>query len=298
MVKKQILILENNQKNYELLNTIFSEEDFESVAVLSREDFDALQIDMYDLVIVNTHVNYIEPAKLLDLIHKEYHVKVPVIYLDNAAEHDKKMLKECFEHGASEYIKKPFDKYEILFRVRYHFTQVQKMKEYKLRVDKLAHLATVDQLSKSSSKMHMQAILKHQLNNYKRYKIDTSIIYMSLVNVDKFVGLFGFEVGEKLISVFAKELKNILRESDFLARWAGSDFIILLTNTDAQSALIAAKKINEKLSRVDIMKNTQPVMAFGITQFKESDDIGELLSRSKYALKEAKKQEYGRTLLV
>jgi len=294
MTKKQILILENNQKNCETLDTIFAKEDFDCSVALDKETLDSLNIEEFDLVLINSHVQYIDVVALTTLVHADFAIKVPIIYLDNAKEHDKKHLQECFNHGVCEYFKKPFDKLEILARVLYHFHQFQKMKEYKLRVDKLARLATMDQLSKSSSKMHMNAILKHEVNNYKRYKVDTSIIYMSLVNVDKIVGVFGFEKGEKLISMFAKELKKILRESDALARWVGSDFIILLTNTDAKISRTIAQKINENLSKIEVMRGTKPIMAFGITQLTEEDNTEELINRAKYALKEAKKQTYGR----
>jgi len=298
MIKKQILILENNQKNFETLNAIFAKEDFDCSVALDKETLDGLNIEDFDLVLVNSHVQYIDVVALITLVHADFSIKVPILYLDNAKEHDKKHLQECFNHGVCEYFKKPFDKLEILARVLYHFHQFQKMKEYKLRVDKLARLATMDQLSKSSSKMHMNAILKHEVNNYKRYKVDTSIIYMSLVNVDKVVGVFGFEKGEKLISMFAKELKKTLRESDALARWVGSEFIILLTNTDAKNSRTIVQKINETLSKIEVVRGTKPLMAFGITQFIEGDDVEELMSRVQYALKEAKKQSYGRIEVV
>ncbi|MDQ7068564.1 MAG: hypothetical protein Q9M40_11630 [Sulfurimonas sp.] len=47
-------------------------------------------------------------------------------------------------------------------------------------------------------------------------------------------------------------------------------------------------------SKIEVMRGTKPIMAFGITEFVEEDDIDELLNRAKYALKEAKKQTYGR----
>lgn len=292
MARKQILILENNQKNFDILDTIFTKEDFECQVVLDKSALDALNTEDYDLVLVNSHVKYIGIKELTTLIHADFPIKVPILYLDNTKEHDKKNLQECFDNGVCEYFKKPFDKQEILSRVLYHFNQFQKMKEYKLRVDKLGRLATIDQLSKSSSKMHMNAILKHEINNYKRYKVNTSVIYMSLINVDKIVGLFGFEKGERLISMFAKELKKILRESDALARWVGSDFIILLTNADAKISRVIAQKINENLSKIEIIQGTKPIMTFGITQFGEDDDIEELIHRAKYALKETRLWTY------
>jgi diguanylate cyclase (GGDEF)-like protein len=297
MIKKQILILENNKKNFDVLNEIFVQEDFECIAVLDEEGVKALNMTEYDLILVNTHVSYITPEDLISCVHTDDAIKTPVIYLDNSKEHNKKYLQECFNLGISDYIKKPFDKDEIVSRVRYHYLQSHKMKEYKLRIDKLGHLATVDQLSKSSSKMHMLAILKHQVNHFKRYKVDTSVVYLSLLNVDKTSSIFGFEYGEKIISMFAKELKVLIRESDTLARWSGADFMILLTNTDRKSAGIVVQKLKAKLTHIEFMKDVKPELAFGITSFGESESVQDIVQKAKYALGKAKQQEYGKVFL-
>jgi diguanylate cyclase (GGDEF)-like protein len=172
------------------------------------------------------------------------------------------------------------------------------LREYKLRLDKLANLATIDQLSKATSKMQMQAILKHRIGYFNRYKEDTSIIYLSLINIDKLIGTFGLEKGEQIISHFSKLLKSFIRESDVLARWAGSDFILLLTNTSEEGAKFIARKLKTKLNDREIIKGIKPDMAFGITGFTEDDDLKDIVERVKYALNEAKKQEYGRIAIA
>jgi len=296
MIKKQILILENSQKNFDVLDTIFTAEEFNCIPVLDEQGFKSVEIEEFDLVLVNSHIAYTSSKELVDLAHTGFAIKVPIVYLDNAKEHDKKKLQECFNNGVSEYIKKPFDKYEILSRVKYHYFQSHKMKEYKLKVDKLGRLATIDQLSKSSSKMHMQAILKHQVSAYKRYKVDTSIVYMSLLNVDK-MSIFGFEYGEKILALFAKELRSLIRDSDILARWGGADFMLLLTSSDIKAATIVVKNLKAKLSSLELMQGVKPELAFGIITLTEDDSVQEVVSRAKYALKEAKKQPYGKVAI-
>ncbi|WP_457745651.1 diguanylate cyclase domain-containing protein [Sulfurimonas sp.] len=296
MIKKQILILEVNEQNYHVLRTLFEKNNIETSSVLNKEEFENIEskIEEYDLLLVNSHISYATVQEVVNLANFSVSLKLPIIYLDNSNEHSKVILQECFEHGVADYIKKPFDSKEIVFRIIYHSEQFLKLKEFKLRVDKLANLATIDQLSKSTSKMHMQAILKHKISYYNRYKVDTSVIYLSLLNVNKIVGSFGLEKGEKLISHFAKELKANIRESDVLARWAGSDFIILLTNTSIEAAEFIAKKLNTKLSTVEILPHVKPELAFGITTFSDGDELKDILDRAKYALGEAKKQTYGK----
>ncbi|MCW9026860.1 MAG: diguanylate cyclase [Thiovulaceae bacterium] len=293
MIKKRVLILEVNEKNFASLDKVLRRKGYESVSYYNVDDL-SVEVENIDLVLVNTNITYIDITKISELVNSEFTIKIPIIFLDNSKEVDKELIEKCFKNGASDFIKRPFSSSEILYRVDYHYDQLHKLREYKLRVDKLANLATVDQLSKLTSKMHMQAILKHQLDNYNRYKIPTSVLYIGLMNVDKIVSVCGFAYGEKLIQSFSKKLKTFIRDSDVVSRWQGSSFMILLTNTDSKNAENLAKKLNKNLSSVEIMKDTKAVLAFGITEFVEEDWIEEIEQRASYALKEAKKQEYGR----
>jgi diguanylate cyclase (GGDEF)-like protein len=300
MIKKQILIIELNEQNFNVLDKLLSKNDYICKAILGAKEFKTLNVEMaeYDAILVNSHVKDIKVEDVIKLAHYDASLKVPVIYIDSAKEHNKKLLDEYFQAGICEYIKKPFDSKEIIARVHYHCEQFHKLREYKLRIDKLGHLATIDQLSKLTSKMHMQAILKHEINNFNRYKIDTTVIYLSLLNIDRIVGTFGLEKGEKVISSFAKVLKASIRESDVLSRWAGSDFIILLTNTNVGSSEHITKKLKTSLSSVEFLKGIKPDLAFGITSFNENDSIKAVIDRVQYALSEAKKQTYGKIHIV
>jgi len=300
MKSEKILILEVNEKNYNVLKNLFEKKVYETTAILNEEDFvqHLSSNSQYDLIIVNAHVKYLnirEDIKQLTEVVKEQE-PIPFICIDSSPSHDKYLLEDSFEAGAVDYVKKPFTSKELLARVQQHLETGKKIREYKLRIDKLANLATVDQLSKSTSKMHMQAILRHELNNFKRYGNEpVTIIYLGIVTIEKYISAFGLDQGEKLITQFAKFLRTNLRESDVLARWIGAEFVILLTNTDVKTTETVVQKV-KRLLAIDkkIQEKSQLEIAFGISELKKSDDYEELLSRAQYAYKAAKKQTYGK----
>jgi diguanylate cyclase (GGDEF)-like protein len=298
MKKEKILILELNEKNFEVLNSLLIKHEYTPICVIDRNSFmeAAKREEEYDLIIVNAHIQYasIKDVKELSNSHETSSEFIPIVYIDSAKEHDKTMLEECFSTGVSDYLKKPFDAKEIVARVKHHIEIGKRLREYKLRLDKLANLATIDQLSKSTSKMHMQAILKHELSNYKRYKKDTSLIYLGIINIEKFINTFGLEKGEKHIANFAKFLRLNIRESDVLARWVGAEFLILLTNTNAKTAESVVRKIKVMLANDAKLAKEQIELAFGITQFKSDDTFDEVIERVKYTYSEARKQTYGK----
>ncbi len=300
MEKKQILILEVNQHNYDILNTLLSQNKFTCKAVLDRDMFNAIKksIHDYNLILVNVSIDYLQLNEIIFESSFDNAVKIPTIFVDSEKLYNKEKLCECLKAGACDYIKKPFESFEIISRVSYHCDEFLKKQEYRLRMDKLATLATVDQLSKLTSKMQLQVILKYQIDYYNRYKTDTTIVYFSLVNMNKIIGLFGLHHGEKIISLFAKEFKNLIRSSDVLARWEGSDFILVLTNTDKKSSETLIKKISTELLRIESIKEMKLEIAFGITSFEENDEMKIVIERAKYALNEAKQQRYGKIFIA
>jgi len=295
MKNEHLLILEINEKNYAVLKNLFDKHNYKTTAVLDRESFEEMMAskEHYDAIIVNANIKFAQSRDIQKLAEEEREF-IPVIYIDSAKVHDKSLLEESFKAGAADYIKKPFDSKEILVRIRRHIDIGKKLREYKLRIDKLANLATIDQLSKSTSKMHMQAILRHELSNYKRYgNEDVSIIYLGITSIEKHIAAFGLEKGEKIIAQFAKFLRSNIRESDVLARWVGSEFIILLTNTSIKTTESVIRKLKILLASDEKLAKSQLELAFGITALKKDDVYEELLARVQYAYKKAKKQTYG-----
>jgi diguanylate cyclase (GGDEF)-like protein len=297
MKKEHILIIEINEQNLTVLKTLLEKKEYSVEGIVDQDSFLKFTKEQknFDLILVNAHTKYTtaEDIKKLTDIGSVYD-GVPVIYIDSAKEYDKAMLEKAFDLGATDYIKKPFDSKEILARIKHHLQVDRKLREYKLRVDKLANLATIDQLSKSTSKMHMQAILKHELNNFKRYERETSLIYLGISNIEKYIGAFGLEKGEKHIANFAKFLRLNIRESDVLARWVGSEFLILLTNTNIKTAESVVRKIKITLANDEKLSNEQLELAFGLSGLQKDDDVDEVLERVKYVYNEAKKQTYGK----
>lgn len=297
MKKKQILILEVNEKNSYSLELIFKDSNTQSIFCMDELSKLDENIENFDLVLVNSTVNYINPRKLSLLVNDNFDLKIPIIYLSSSAQYDKGLLAECYQYGISDFIKKPFDSLEIFIRAQYHMDQMYKLRECRLRIDKLSNLATQDQLSKTFSRMHMQSILKHYLDSLKKDKFEVSIIYLNLTNIDKIVSIFGFNRGEQILSSFSKELKKLIRPSDVLSRWSGSEFMILLPKTSTDISKEVVKKINNSLMKIDIIKDTKPIVAYGIVELMVDDSIEDMVQRAKYALKEATKEEYGKVFI-
>ena len=65
---------------------------------------------------------------------------------------------------------------------------------------------------------------------------------------------YGHLVGDKILRDFAKELNNNIREnSDWIGRYGGEEFIIVLNNTNLKNGVKVAEKLRKIIEKM--MKN-------------------------------------------
>ena len=295
MTSRNIIIIDQNEKNLNTLTKLLESNDFGVNVVKDKNSFE----DMYKfkdniLFLVSIHLDFVSIEEVFSHIEYCNDYMCPVIFIDSSKEHDKKMLNKCFELGAVDYIKKPFDSTEIILRISRHIEIFTKTKEYRLRVDKLSNLATTDQVSKLSSKAHMFAILKHTVDLLSRQPRDVCVVSLRLIEMDRIFTTFGLGYGEKLILLFSKELKKLLRSSDVASRWVGVDFIILLENIDLDNAQKVMQKLYTTLSNTEVMKDIKPNLAIGIAKVNPDGDINSVVEKAQYAMRNSAKDRYNR----
>ncbi len=119
------------------------------------------------------------------------------------------------------------------------------------------------------------------INNSKRYNNKFTLVVIDL-NKFKFINdNYGHDVGDEILILFTKITSNLIRESDYLFRTGGDEFIVLLSNTNLDEATIVVDKIKEALINEPYYKDTllfKISASFGISEFgSDGDNIDTLV---------------------
>ncbi|AZB73239.1 sensor domain-containing diguanylate cyclase [Synechococcus elongatus] len=77
---------------------------------------------------------------------------------------------------------------------------------------------------------------------------------------------FGYEQGDRCLKHVAQTLKTGIRQQqDFIARFGGEEFVVLLPNTDTDGAIAVVTKLQERLAQSDTTQlPVLPTLSFGI----------------------------------
>ncbi len=166
------------------------------------------------------------------------------------------------------------------------YREIKRRKELE---KELTNLAQLDGLTGCFNRRKMDDIFRQEISRAKRYNKDLSIIFFDIDNFKTINDILGHEVGDKvLVNISKLVLKNI-REIDYLGRWGGEEFIIILPETNKQKTWQVAKSIKNKISTHNFDINRNVTCSFGISQFETNDTKESLVKKADSAMYYVKK---------
>lgn len=160
----------------------------------------------------------------------------------------------------------------------------------------LLYISSTDQLSMLKNRRALEERLSEECDSIKRVqskgkKPVISVAFMDLDNFKNINDTFGHEAGDMVISRFAGLLKEIYRKVDFISRFGGDEFVVLLPNTNCKEAQRAAERLLEGLRKADcfipdlekllkknifIKDNQKLGFSMGICSNLDLDDISDM----------------------
>lgn len=101
----------------------------------------------------------------------------------------------------------------------------------------------------------------------------------------------GHLVGDDVLQEFVQAIEARLRETDYLVRWGGEEFLIILPNTTRDGAAELAENLRHEVSqRTFSDADIKLTASFGISQINSNDTIESWLQRADKALYQAKNE--------
>ena len=94
-------------------------------------------------------------------------------------------------------------------------------------------------------------LAQHSLHFCKRQKLPATLVFMDLNHFKPINDRFGHAEGDRALTVFADQLKNVFRDSDVIARLGGDEFTVLLANNTKEAAEHSIVRLRESLDKAN-----------------------------------------------
>ncbi|MBX9632930.1 MAG: sensor domain-containing diguanylate cyclase [Burkholderiales bacterium] len=112
-------------------------------------------------------------------------------------------------------------------------------------------LATMDDLTNISNRRGFMMLAQHSLHFCNRQKLPATLVFMDLNHFKPINDKFGHAEGDRALTVFADQLKNVFRDSDVIARLGGDEFTVLLANNTKEAAERSIVRLRESLDKAN-----------------------------------------------
>jgi len=113
----------------------------------------------------------------------------------------------------------------------------------------LQYLASTDPLTGLMNRRKFDEEISLEISDIKRYENQSSLLIVDIDNFKDVNDSFGHPVGDALLVEFSLMSKELLRETDIVARIGGEEFAVLLTGTGGEGGRIVAEKIRKNTEK-------------------------------------------------
>ena len=165
------------------------------------------------------------------------------------------------------------------------------------REHQLAQLAKFDALTGEMNRAHLTEVLGAKLDEAVRSRASLGFLLVAIDHLAHLNESYGFDIAEDVIAQVAKRIRARLRGKDYLGRFSGNKFGVILTACTAEELAVAADRLLAGVRDETIETTAGPVALTvtigGITAPRHARSVHEILSRAQDALHAARRKRHG-----
>jgi diguanylate cyclase len=161
------------------------------------------------------------------------------------------------------------------------FTIRRLVVELRDAVGQVERLSRTDQLTGVSNRWAWDEELPREIARARR---DHSVLTVALLDLDRFDAfnqLRGHPEGDRLLQRMAATWREVLRDSDFIARYDGAQFAVLLRRCDVENGMIIVERLRMAVPE-------DQTASAGLARWNGRDTADELMRRVEESLTAAK----------
>ncbi|UCD37264.1 MAG: response regulator [Fidelibacterota bacterium] len=255
-------------------------------AAEAREFLGTEEIDLIllDLVLPDTDGRNL----LMELRGRPDWTRVPVFVVSVKGSQAAKT--ECLALGADDYFEKPVDPEVLATAVSARLKRSSEMAR-ESRTDPLTSLPNRAAFTETFQRAHSLATRSHDQ------------LSLAILDLDRFKSIndtYGHRMGDEVLKRIGPVMTEALRQTDFIGRWGGEEFVVLFPKADPDGAARALRKALETFSAetftVEEKTLSRVTFSAGVTAVSEEASVEEAVAEADHLLYLAK--ESGRNQVL
>lgn len=150
-------------------------------------------------------------------------------------------------------------------------------------------LSMMDALTQINNRQSFDKRIEELLSIHERYKTLFSILMYDIDDFKMINDEYGHSVGDDVLVEMSNLVKSHIRESDYIFRVGGEEFVILLTELPVEEAKLVAEKIRKSIEcELNTIKDKKITISIGLSEVKQKDTKDSIYKRVDELMYESK----------
>jgi diguanylate cyclase (GGDEF)-like protein len=277
-----ILMVEDDPDDVYLIRQLLAEDSRRryslSTAASLRQASSVLDEGTFDLVLLDLGLPDSSGLDTLRLL-KDQSRSLPVVVLTGA--HDDELGERAIMEGAEDYLPKALVSGFLLKRsINYAVERHRLLHEIRQRAEQ-------DPLTGLPNRFMIYDKLEFTIDQSERTGWPFALVMADLDRFKQINDTHGHRFGDRVLKALASRLKRIMRKSDYVSRYGGDEFLMIVANYGGETELqelIAEKQ--QHLAQPYLIEHDQQLVqlvlgvSLGVTQWQRGDTADTLLEKA------------------
>jgi diguanylate cyclase (GGDEF)-like protein len=154
------------------------------------------------------------------------------------------------EAGADDYLSKPFNPGELKARINTGIRILELERSLREANEEIRKLTFTDPLTGCFNRRYINDRLTEDISRAVRYRHPLSLMMCDIDHFKKVNDLHGHRAGDLVLQEFVSCMQHTIRNNvDWIGRYGGEEFILVLPETDFSGAQVLAERLRLRISR-------------------------------------------------
>jgi len=240
-----ILAVDDNPRNLQVIGSLIKKWGYNTVLAQSASEcLQYLYKNSPDLILMDIlmpDMDGYETCRKIKADPKNKHI--PILFI--TALSDTNSIVMAFKAGGVDYITKPFIREEVKARIDVHL-------ELKATLKKLERMTITDEMTGVYNRRFANVILQRELKIARRLSQTFLVCGIDIDHLKQINDNHGHESGDSLIKKVVEGIKLSIRETDYIFRMGGDEFLLVLPNTKLSDGESLLKRVHHEIHQETI----------------------------------------------
>lgn len=243
--KSRVLIVDDEKSNLRLLSDLIGKDAEVMLAKSGQQALEKANKATPDVILLDVVMPDMDGFEVLQRLKSNPATRlIPVIFITGLT--DVKFEEKGLALGASDYIIKPIHEQLVKARVNLHLQLVNQRRL-------LEKVALIDPLTDLPNRKKYEEVANLEWRAAVRHSTWFSLALFNVDHFKQFNEKLGYAAGDEALAQIATALaSNLQRARDFIARFSGQEFVILLPGSDPDGARKPIEKCRSAIASLQI----------------------------------------------